>query len=266
MRRDVSRDRYTVEAVARLARVCALFSPQRRDLGLREIAGLAGIPLRTAVKIVATLERQALLAPAGDGRWALGPAWLRIADLKRGRIDVRAAAVPVMRAMREKLNETNILAIRAGDRRLVVECLISTQPVRRMSAVGDETPLHVGSSGRAMLAGLDDAAIAAYLARTRLVNCGYDTVTDPARIWSDIRKVRRAGWLTAAAEITKDSFSVSAQVRTYAGEVVAALTIIFPLSRLTDELRDHAIHLTVDGARRISHRLGFVAENAARSA
>ena len=257
MRRETPRQRYHVEAVQRLADVCALFSPQRRDLDLREIAALTGIPLRTAAKIVATLARRALLTPAAPGRWVLGPAWLRLADLKRGRLDVRAAAIPVMRWMRDELNETVILAIPAGDRRLVVECLISTQPVRRLSAVGDETPLHVGSSGRTMLSGRSDADIAAYLARTQLVNCGHDTVTDPARIWADVRKVRRAGWLTAAAEITRESFSISTPVRTYAGEVVGALTIIFPLSRLTDALRERAIRLAVDGAARMSRQLGF---------
>jgi len=124
-----------------LAQVCRLFSSEHQDLDLREIARLTGIPIRTAAKIVATLEGRNLLSRAADPRrWMLGPTWLRIADYKRSRIDVREAAIPVMRWMREQLNETIIVAIRIGDRRVIVECMVSTQPIRRVSEVGDETP------------------------------------------------------------------------------------------------------------------------------
>jgi DNA-binding IclR family transcriptional regulator len=258
MKRGVSRARYSIEAVQRLARICALFSPERRELDLREIAHLSGIPVRTAAKIATTLERRDFLSrPDDTRRWALGPAWLRLADCKRSHIDVRAASIPIMRWIREDLNETIIVAVRSGNRRIIVECMVSTQPIRRLSAVGDETLLHVGSSGRTILAGLSDDEIASYLANVRLVNYGYDTVTDPARIWSDVRKSRRDGYLTARAEITKGSLSSSAAIRSYAGEIVAALTITFPLSRLTDELRDRSIRLVTEGAQRISHRLGY---------
>ena len=269
MRRETtasaSRDRYGVEAVQRFARISALFSDERSDLDLHGIAQLAGIPVRTAAKIVATLECRDFLSRTDGGAWTLGPAWLRLADCKRGRIDAREAATPVMRWVREQLNETIILGVAVGDRRLIVECMVSTQPIRRVSHVGDEHPLHVGSSGRTILAGLSDANIASYLKRTKLVNCGYDTVTDPARIWSDVRKARRNGYLTARAEITKESFSSSAPIRSYAGEIVAALTITLPLSRLTKELHETAVRVVVEGARRISQRLGYVAERSSSS-
>lgn len=263
---EIGQDRYSVEAVQRFARISALFSVERCELDLREIARLAGVPVRTAAKIVATLERRDFLSRAAGGGWRLGPAWLRLADCKRSHIDVRAAASPVMRWVREQLNETIILGVRAGDRRIIVECMVSTQPIRRVSRVGDEHPLHVGSSGRTILSGLGDAEIAGYLKRTKLINCGYDTVTDPARIWADVRKVRRNGYLTARAEITKESFSSSAAIRSYTGEIVAALTITLPISRLTDELRDTSIRVVTEGAGRISSRLGHTADPPTRAA
>ena len=259
------RKRYSVEAVARLAHISALFSPTCGVLDLGEIARRAGIPRRSAAKIIATMESREFLSRVdGAGSWALGPAWLRLADCKRSRIDIRAAALPVMRWMRERLNETFILGVRSGDRRVIVECMVSTQPIRRVSEVGDETPLHVGSSGRTILSGMSDTEIAAYLKRSKLINYGYDTVTDPARIWSDVRKVRRNGFLTARAEITKESFSSSAPIRSYSGDIAAALTITFPLSRLTGELRDASIRVVMEGAQRISMRLGYAATTSDR--
>jgi DNA-binding IclR family transcriptional regulator len=258
VKQTASPNRYSVEAVARMARISALFSPTRGVLELAEIARLAVIPRRTAAKIIATMEGRELLSRAnGAEAWALGPAWLRLADCKLSRIDIRAAALPVMRWMREQLNETLIVAVRSGDRRIIVECMVSTQPIRRVSEVGDETALHVGSSGRTILSGMSDPEVTNYLKRVKLINYGYDTVTDPARVRSDVRKVRRKGFLTARAELTKESFSSSAPIRFHSGEVAAALTITFPLLRLTDELRDTSIRLVIGGAQRISERLGY---------
>jgi DNA-binding IclR family transcriptional regulator len=266
MNQIVSRDRYSVEAVERVARISALFSPTRCALDLGAIARLSGIPRRTAAKIVATMEARELLSRVdGTESWALGPAWLGLADCKRSRIDIRAAALPVMRWMREQLNETLILGVRSGDRRIIIECMVSTQPIRRVSAMGDEAPLHVGSSGRTILSGLSDAEITSYLKRVKLVNYGYDTVTDPARIWSDVRKVRRNGHLTARAEITRESFSSSAPIHSYSGDIPAALTITFPLSRLTDELRDTSIKVVTEAAQRISRRLGHTSATSDRA-
>jgi len=256
MKDDANRERYSVEAVQRVASICALFSAQRPSLPLREIARLTAIPVRTAAKIVNTLEARELLSSSGRNEWSLGPNWLRIADYKRNRTNMREAATSILYALREQLNETFIFGVRDGDRRIIAECLISTQPIRRVSKVGDEIPLHVGSSGRSILAGLSDAEISEYLSRAKLINYGYDTMTDPKRIWADIRKARANGYLTSMAEITKESFSSSAAVRSYRGEVVAALTITFPLSRLTDDLKSQSIRLAVEGAQRLSRRLG----------
>jgi IclR family KDG regulon transcriptional repressor len=258
MRDDADRERYSVEAVQRVAGICALFSAERSSLSLREIASLTSIPVRTAAKIVGTLEARGLLSSSGkNGEWSLGPNWLKIADYKRNRTNIREAATSILYALREQLNETFIFGVRDGDRRIIADCLVSTQPIRRVSKAGDEIPLHVGSSGRSILAGLSDADISAYLSRAKLINYGYDTMTDPKRIWADIKKSRQDGYLTSQAEITKESFSSSAAVRSYRGEVVAALTITFPLSRMTDDLRNQSIRLAVEGAQRISRRLGY---------
>lgn len=91
----------------------------------------------------------------------------------------------------------------------------------------------------------------------KLVNEGYDTVTDPQRIWTDVRRGRDAGFLTSRAEITRDSFSSSAPVLDVFGAVIASLTITLPLARLTDELEDPAVATVRKGAAMISAGLGY---------
>lgn len=248
---------YTISAVKRFAQICSLFSVQDGELEVAEIARRTAIPRRTLPRILAMLVERNYLESKGQTAYGLGPAWLHLARLKRERLDLRGAALATMQRLRPSLNETYILGVRKEDKRVIIECMVSTQAVRRVSHVGFEASLHVGSAGRAILAGLPDDEIAAYLRRADLINEGFNTVTDPEKIWSDITFARREGFLTAAAEVTAESFSCSAPIRDFHGVTVASLTITLPLLRLTKELEDRAIATVRTGAKEIEFGLGY---------
>jgi IclR family KDG regulon transcriptional repressor len=249
-------NRYFVEAVHRAALVCAAFDDDHCTHDLTSLSRRCEIPQRTLVRIVETLARRDFLLRDAGGRIRLGPRWLSLARAKAEGVNIRDIAVHVMRDMREKLDETYILGIRHGDSRIITECLISTQPVRRMSFVGFETPLHVGSGGRAIMSRMTDVEIEDYLSTAKLENVGFDTVRDLQRIRADIEKARRNGYLTARAEITQESFSCSAPILDHTARVVASFTITLPLVRLDGPLETKAIAFCKDGARRISEELG----------
>lgn len=247
---------YLIEAVHRSAVICEVFDGDHPAWDLPKLARRCGIPQRTLIRIVETLVRRDFLLRLTDGRLRLGPRWLSLSQKKLEATNIRDIAARVMREMREKLDETYVLGVRQGRNRLIEECLVSTQPIRRLSAVGFETPLHVGSGGRAIMSKMTDFEIDEYLSGTLLANVGYDTVTDPARVRDDIRMARIKGYLTSRAEITRESFSCSAPILDHAGRVTASFTITLPLIRLTDELEARAIAISQEGARKISGALG----------
>jgi IclR family acetate operon transcriptional repressor len=245
-------NRYNVEAVERFARICGLFSAERQTLTAREIAELVAIPHRTAIKILDTLAHHDLvMLDRDEKRYRPGFAWLRLGELGRASVDLREAAMPVMRRLRDRFNETVILSVRVGDLRVNVDFAESTHTLRRVTRRGLETPLHVGAGGRALLSGLSDDEVTAYLGRTKLINHGYDTPTDIERIWQDLRTVRQDGYLIATNEITEGSSSVSTPVRDFSGRTVAALTIGGPIGRFDDAARKRCIQAVVDAANEI---------------
>ncbi|HTH97276.1 MAG TPA: IclR family transcriptional regulator [Stellaceae bacterium] len=247
--RDLGDDRYNVEAVERFVRICALFSTERPALSSREIAELIGIPLRTTIKLLATLTERDLLARDGQADcYRLGFGWLRFGAAPRMPIDIRRAAAPIMRALRDQTNETVILAVRIGDMRVNVDYVESRHTLRRVTHRGSETPLHVGAGGRTLLAGLPDDEVAAYLARTKLVNIGYNTPTDPERIWADIHITRAQGYFILTNEISEGGASVSVPLKDYSGETLGTLTVGGPLFRFDDKARQEAVPLLMNAA------------------
>jgi DNA-binding IclR family transcriptional regulator len=245
-------DRYTVEAVERFGRICALFSVDRPTLTAREIAELIAVPQRTVGKILDTLEHHDLVMRDEDDKsYRPGFAWLRLGELGRASVDLREAAMPVMRRLRDRFNETVILSVRIGDLRVNVDFAESTHTLRRVTRRGLETPLHVGAGGRALLAGLTDDEITAYFSRTTMINYGHDTPTDIARIWRDLHAVRRDGYLIATSEISEGSSSVSAPVRDFSGATKAALTIGGPFARFGEAARQRCVPAIVAAAAEI---------------
>src|SRR4051812_30684658 len=125
-----SEDSGTGVALARAAEILFLFEPARPARDLRDLVEATGIPRATLLGILNTLVRHDfLLREAESGRYRLGYAWLRLADIRRNQSEIRQTALPVMRQIRDRIDETIILSLKIGDRRVHLDYVESTQPV-----------------------------------------------------------------------------------------------------------------------------------------
>jgi DNA-binding IclR family transcriptional regulator len=248
-------NRYAVEAVTRAARVLALFDRARPRQSLSELAEQSGVPKLTLRGILDTLAAHDLLIDDGGGFYRLGYAWLRFADVRRNQFDIRGAAVPIMRAVRDAVNETVILSLRIGDRRVHLDYVESTQPIRRITQPGHEGPLHVGAAGMVLMSGLSEDEIAGYRARHP------DAVGEGAADWpailGGVAAARRDGYSVVAGKVNVHTAAVAAPVRSYNGEIIATLTISCPTDRFTQDLNDRCVDLVTDGASKLSRSLGY---------
>jgi IclR family KDG regulon transcriptional repressor len=243
--------RYKGEAVARAARVLALFTRSHPELMLTQLVERTGVPKATLLGILNTLVAHDLLmrdAPVGPYR--LGFAWLRLGDVRRNLLDIRESALPLMRQVRDAVNETVILSLKVGDRRVHLDYVESMQPIRRVTQLGHEAPLHVGAAGLVLLAGLPSGDIEAYLARRQ-------DLTEPrAELLQTLATVKRDGYAVVVGTVNPHTAAVSAPVRSYTGETVAALTVSCPQERFTKELRRKCIKAATEGAETLSRAMG----------
>lgn len=245
--------RYKVEAVSRAMLLLEAF---RRGPSLMSVAMLAsrtGLPEATVKATLFTLERRGLIQRAAEdpGSYRLGLAWLRLADVKRRQIDMREIALPVMRRMRDAINETVSLGIRIGASRVNIEYAESRHEVRRIVQPGFHVALHVGAGGRSLMSGMQDEEIEAYLAPIAM------SQLHKSKLVASIAQVGRDGYAIIEGEVTSDTAAISAPVRNHVGEVVAALTISMPQERCSPAMRARCIREVVAGAGEISLAMGF---------
>ena len=245
--------RYKVEAVSRAMLLLEAFRHGPAESTAASLAERTGLTPQSVDATLATLERRGLVQRAHDApdRFRLGLAWLRIADAKRRQLDIRAVALPVMRRMRDAVNETVSLGIRIGTSRVNIEYAESQHEVRRIVQPGFHVALHVGAGGRALMSGLDDAEIEAYLAPVQ------NSQVQKSKLIAGIKAARRDGYAIVEGEVTSDTAAISAAVHDHVGEAMAAVTISMPQERSSPQMRARCIKEVMTGAAEISLALGF---------
>lgn len=243
---------YKGEAIARAAHVLRLFDRSQPERTLAELAVCTGIPKATLQGIVNTLTAHDLLMlDRATGRYRLGVAWLRLGDIRRNQLDIRKLALPLMQRMRATINETIILSLKVGDRRVHLDYVESTQTIRRVTQLGHEGPIHIGAAGLVLLAGIGDSAIDSYALRARL------SADERESVLRSIAAIAHDGYAVAAGTVNIQTAAVAAPVKASNGETVAALTISCPCERFTARLRRDCIASVVENARRLSQSLGY---------
>ena len=257
--REEGDQRYRVEAVTRAVRLLKTLQ-QNAAMDTAALAKAADAPPAFTQLALETIAKQGLArrssGEGGEG-WELGLAWLQLAAARSRQIDLRELALPVMRRMRDAVDETVILGVRRGGRRVNVDYVESTQAIRRVTQHGHESPLHVGAAGRALLCGLTHEEIGDYFVSAASGAGRNARLLDVERFIAQVEAVRAKGYAEARGELSDDSCAIAAPVRDHTGAVIAALTISCPSDRFTPELEAACIANAREGGAELSRLLGY---------
>lgn len=219
---------------------------------------LVELPKTTVFRILSSLvERRICEFDPEAGKYSLGFELLRLADIRRRQNNVHDVALPIMREIRNAVNETVILSVRSGDWRVHIDFVEGLHAMRRMADLGVQAPLYVGAASKMLLAGMDDVEVGAYLARTKLVSFQDTTITDIPMLWREIGAIRKRGYSESRGELFSGGGALAAAIKDFSGKTVGVIDILTPVHRYTSEHRDLCIQVLLDGVRRASERLGY---------
>jgi DNA-binding IclR family transcriptional regulator len=254
--------KYKIEAVSRAVLVLNTLRQQPGGVTAEAIAVQTALSEALVRATLETLCQRRLVRVCSEEprEYELGLAWLSLAEIKRRQLDIRDVARPVMHRMRDAVNETVALTIRIGTNRVNIDYAEGYHEVRRINQPGFHVPLHVGAAGRALMTGMEDSEIEAYLAQYERISGVRHKAAAKSKLMAEVRTARRTGVAVVIAEITSDTAAVSAPVRDHVGEVVAGLTITCPQDRFSIQARNRFIREVKKGAREISEALGYESE------
>jgi DNA-binding IclR family transcriptional regulator len=249
---------YSIEVLRRATEILSVFNHARPSMTLAQIVQAVGLPKTTVFRLLSSLAEQGFCEwDVESGQYSLGFELVRLADIRRRQSNVHDIALPVMRDIRNEVNETVILSVRSGDMRVHIDCVEGLHPMRRTAELGVGAPLYAGAASKVLLAGMDDDEIEAYLARTKLAPFQSTTITDSTVLWREIRVIRKRGFAESKGELFAGGGALAAPIKDFSGKTVAVMDILTPEHRYTGEHRERCIGLLLAGSRRASERFGY---------
>ena len=224
---------------------------------LGRLAERTDLSKATVHRLLASLGHgQLAIQDPSTGDYLLGPGCFVIADaVMRGLGGLGVLARPVLERLRDTTGETVTMHVRAGSQRLCVEELVSLQSVRYTAGVGTATPIHVGSAGKLLLAYTNKDERTDLLDHSTLDPITGATITDRAELEAEVEEVRRLGYAESHGERVVGASAISAPILSSDGTILAALSILGPDGRLTQERVDEFRPAVLAAASDISDRI-----------
>jgi len=234
----------------------AALGDARAPLAPAELAARCGLPSSTTYRLLADLELHGLVARDGRRGVTLG---LRVLDFARSLEDRLEATLvqparDVMAALAREHGETAILTAPGGTHAMGLASVESPQHAVRLSYDRWRTaPMHLGASGKVLLAHLDAAHAERILAAPPPHPAGGPGI-DEATLRAQIAATRRDGYLVTHGELDDGATAVAAPVLDARGRPLAALSLAGPTARMRAAL-EAIVPAVVQGARAISERI-----------
>lgn len=227
------------------------FRPNRRLLGVTEIAPEVGLHKSSVSRILAALEREGIVERDSTKRYRLGLGIIAVAGPLLADLDVRQAGAPDLQQLTETTGETSALMMWNATEAITVEQIPSPYQVKHTSPLGSHYQTALSASVQVFLAAAEEARVCELLDDGILADApGSDTYLQR------LRRVAEQGYAVNYAETSAEEVGVSAPVRDHRGAITAAVLIPSPRFRVDDHELSRLIDACVAAAHRITRRLG----------
>jgi DNA-binding IclR family transcriptional regulator len=234
-------------------------------LGVSDLARLTKLNKATVFHLLSTLQSRHLVTQDPQtcryqlswGLYALGASVTRTHDVARA---VRGRLEPLAQAT----GETVLVGILDEGTVLYLDRAESPSGLAMVANIGRRAPLHAVATGKVLLAHADAAQVESVLG-SQLPAFTPATVTDPAELRRQLELARDQGYARCWQEHEAGVSSISVPIRDYTGQVVSALTIAGPATRLTSRAVRRQLVPLREAAASIASRLGGVQPSGARN-
>ena len=213
---------------------------------LTQLVDATGLTKTTAYRLLRSLETHGLLRFEAGSGYRLGPLLHRLGTRAAADLSLAELARPVLDRLTQTTGESSQLYVRFDDVRVCVAAVESPNELRTIVGVGAELPLALGSAGKVFLAWSDPRDRDRFAPHAR----------HPDRWRRELAAAERRGWAQSVEERQAGVGSVSAPVFGSSGEVVAAVSVSGPVTRMRGALGRHYAPAVVAAARELERALG----------
>lgn len=215
-----------IEAVAAALSLLDAFVDAPGELRLKELEARTGLNRSRLLRLAGTLEAAGYLQSNGGTQgYALGGKLMLLGRLVSERHAMLERVVrPSLASLAAATGDTAMLSVVRGTHRLLLAREAPDEGICFVAREGASRPLHLGASGRVLLANLPPAEQQALLRAM------------PEGIADTLAAIRAQGFAVSHGEATPHAFAVAVPLCDGDGRLHGALSLAGPLSKLTEDL------------------------------
>jgi IclR family KDG regulon transcriptional repressor len=248
---------YIIQAVAHALDVLEQFYGDG-ELGVTELSKRLKLHKNNVFRILATLESRGYIEQnRSTENYRLGTKCLQLGQTYIQHMGLLQQAKPIMVEVVKACRESTYVAVMRKGRVVPLDMVESDQPVRIVSHVGENLPLHCTAAGKVHLA-FEPAEEVQRFFPNGLEQYTEHTIVDRHVLMEQLKQVASTGYAMDSGEYLTDVRTVAVPIRDYTRTVVGSLAVSGPSYRIPPERVEREIAtLVIKAGRELSSRLGY---------
>jgi len=222
-----------VQSLERAFAILEAIAGSKQPMSLAELSRATGLHTSTTFHLIKTLIVLGYVCQDDSRRYRIGPRLFMQAAGAFNEIELVNLATPHLQRLAEETGETTHLAVRADAGIAVIAKVDARSSIRSSDRLGSVRPAYCTAIGKVLLAALPAEELESYLRNGPFEAYTPKTITAPAAVREEIRRVAAAGTATDDAEFNHELRCIAAPVRNFTRQTVAALGISGPVWRVT---------------------------------
>jgi IclR family KDG regulon transcriptional repressor len=250
----------TVQSLKRAFSILESIAGSSQPMSLADLSRATGLHTSTTFHLIKTLIVLGYVIQDEAKRYRIGPRLFMQAAGAFNEVELVNLAMPHLKRLAEETGETTHLAVRADSGIAVIAKVDARSSIRSSERVGIVRPAYCTAIGKVLLSALSKEDLDAYLRRGPYEAYTPKTITTPAALREEIKRVAAAGTAYDDAEFNHELRCIAAPVRNFTQQTIAAFGISGPVWRVTlkdmQRLSTRVASLAAD----LSRDLGFRAQ------
>jgi DNA-binding IclR family transcriptional regulator len=245
-----------IQVIDRAVRILDIVS-RTGGAKLSTIAAQASLPISTVSRILESLAEHALVERDEDGRiYRLGRRLLTLSSgVRQQSADLIRLGRPLLEQLALRSGEDAGLSRLQGVHAVIVDRVDGPSHLKIIDVLAKPEPLYCGAFRKVLLAYQSSDWIEKYLSSIKLIRFTPSTLSSKAAVRDELKQIHQRGFASSYAERLPDAAGVAAPVFGITDEMEAAVFIVLPTSRFTQDRRALLTGLVVDTARQLTARM-----------
>ncbi len=247
-----------LQTVDRALTLIEILAHHPEGMRANELVKVMNLNKVTIHRLLSTLAARGFIERCSDGlHWQLGLKVIELGSMRLNSLELKTEAQPYLRQMVQQIGQPAHLAIRDQNEIVYLEKIETVQSMRMYSQIGKRSPVYSTALGKALLTGLSEAELTAFVGALELKAFTKQTLTDPDQLIDEITAAKRRGYATDNEENEPGVFCLAVPIFDYREQVIAAISTAGAKCDFLEDSHHPLIGLVQQTAAAISKRMGW---------